>query len=207
MTTDTERTRVLVVENEQKRADRYERWLADEYDVRTVCSGEGAQKSMADREADVVVLDRQMSSLSGDEVAHWLDANGCSAQVIMITAASPSAELAMVPGDEYLIRPVQKERLRHTVETAALVRTYDKHITQLLSLTARRQALEEELPADQLETSEEFSRLVTRIGYMQGSIDSTMEELWSQLATDLFARLEGTVASSQITNRGTGTLS
>ncbi len=207
MTADTKRARVLVVEDEQKIADRYAGWLADEYDVQTANSGKKAQESLTDREADIVVLDRQMSFLSGDGVPRWLDETGCGTQVIMITAVSPSAEVATVPIDDYITKPVEKKQLRYTVETAALVRTYDEHITQLLTLTARRQALEQELPADQMETSEEFGQLVTRIEYRWESIDDTMDELWTQLATDLFARIERTVASSQIANSGNETLS
>lgn len=199
MTTDAERTRILVVDAEQTVADCYARWLADEYDVRTAYSGEDALGSMADHEADVVVLDRRMAALSGDGVAHRLDQNRCNAQVIMVTAVPLSPEMAALPIDDYINKPIKKERLRRIVETAALVKTYDENIRQLLTLTARRQALEEEVPADQLEASEAFGRLVTRIENRQDSIDNTMEKLWSQLATDLFARIEGVSAGSQIT--------
>ena len=207
MPADTEQTRVFIVEDEQTVADLYGIWLADEYDVRTAYSGEAALERMADREADVVLLDRRMPGLSGDEVAGRLDENGCDAQVVMITAVSPSPEIAALPVDDYVIKPMEKEQLRSIVETAALVRTYDDDITELLALTARQQALEKEVPADELETSEEFSRLVTRIADVQDSIDDTIEELWSQSDTDLFARVEGKLVGEQVENGGNDTLS
>lgn len=191
MSADEEQTRVLIVEDERELADLYEIWLADEYDVRTVYSGEAALQSVADRAADVVLLDRRMPGLSGDEVAHRLDETGDDAQVVMVTAVSPSPDMAALPIDDYVTKPVKKEQLRSTVETAALVGTYDDGVTELLALTARRHTLEEEAPADELETSEEFDRLTTRITNLQESIDDTMDKLRSRSDANTFARIAG----------------
>lgn len=191
MPADTEETRVLVVEDEQSLADLYEMWLADEYDTRVVYSGEAALEGMANHNIDVVLLDRRMPGLSGDEVATRLNENGCDAQVVMVTAVSPSPEMAALPIDDYVKKPVEGEQLLSIVETAALVRTYDDDITELLALTARRQALEEAVPADELETSEEFDRLSSRIAHIQDSIDDTMEELWLHSDTNVFERIAG----------------
>jgi DNA-binding response OmpR family regulator len=64
------RTRLLVVEDDPDLAALREVRLADEYGVRTAHSGEAALESMADHGADVVLLDRRMPGLSGDEVTH-----------------------------------------------------------------------------------------------------------------------------------------
>lgn len=201
MTADAEQTRVLVVEDEQKVADLYEIWLADEYDVRTAYSGEEVLERMADREVDVVLLDRQMPSLSGDGVAHRLDENGSDAQVVMVTALSPSPEMATLPIDDYIQKPVTSEQLRSTVETAALASTYDDEITELLALTARRETLEATVSADELETNEKFDRLMTRIANLQESIDDAAAELWQRSDTDVFARMADEVAAHRTENR------
>lgn len=201
MTADAEQTRVLVVEDEQKVADLYEIWLADEYDVRTAYSGEEVLERMADREVDVVLLDRQMPSLSGDGVAHRLDENGSDAQVVMVTALSPSPEMATLPIDDYIQKPVTSEQLRSTVETAALASTYDDEITELLALTARRETLEATVSADELETNEKFDRLTTRIANLQESIDDAAAELWQRSDTDVFARMADEVAAHRTENR------
>lgn len=193
MPADTTQTRVFIVEDERNLADLYEMWLEDEYDVRTAYSGEAALEHITDREPDVVVLDRRMPGLSGDDVADRLDKQGCDAQVIMVTAVSPSPEVASLPIDDYITKPIRKERLHSLVETAALVRTYDDDITELLALTARQQALVEAVPADELGTSEEFGQLMTRIEDVQGSIDDTIVNLWSQSNTNVFARVAGQI--------------
>lgn len=201
--TDTEQLRVLIVEDEQNLADLFEIWLADEYDVQTTYSGEAALEGVADHGADVVLLDRRMPGLSGDEVADRLDETGCDAQVIMITAVSPSPEMAALPVDDYVTKPITRGQLRSMVETAALVRTYNDDITELLALTARRQALKEEVPADELEASEAFDRLVSDIGDARASIDSTIEELRSRSETTVFARIENELTGEQIENENT----
>lgn len=198
MPADTEQTRVLIVEDEQNLADLYRIWLVGEYDVRTAYSGKAALESMADREADVVLLDRRMPGLSGDEVAENLDESGCNAQVVMVTAVSPSPEMAALPIDDYVTKPVRREQLRSIVETAALIGTYNDEVTELFALQARQRVLEEEVPADDLETSEEFHRLTTRIRGIQGSMDDTMEKLWSQSDTDVFARIEGKLTGDRV---------
>jgi len=193
MPADTKRTRVFIVEDEQNLADLFEIWLADEYDVRTAYSGEAALERMAGCEPDVVLLDRRMPGLSGDEVAARLDNTEYDAQVIMVTAVSPSPEMAALAIDDYVTKPIEKEQLQSLVETAALVRTYDDDVAELLALTARQQALEEAVPADQLEKSEEFGRLMTRIEEVRSSIDDTIEDLWSQSDTNVFARVAGQI--------------
>jgi DNA-binding NtrC family response regulator len=189
MPADTEQTRVFIVEDEQSLADVYDAWLADEYDTRVAYSGEAALEGIANHSIDVVLLDRRMPGLSGGEVANRLDENGCDAQVIMVTAVSPSPEMAALPINDYIQKPVEREQLLSIVETAALVRTYDDDITELLALTARRQVLEEAIPTDELEASEQFDRLLSRINRIQGSIDDTMEKLWVHSDTNVFERI------------------
>jgi DNA-binding NtrC family response regulator len=108
MPADTEQTRVFIVEDEQSLADLYEVWLTDEYDTQVAYSGDVALEAIANHGIDVVLLDRRMPGLSGDEVANRLDENGCDAQVIMVTAVSPSPEMVALPIDDYIQKPVER---------------------------------------------------------------------------------------------------
>ncbi len=198
MPAEPERTRLLVVEDDPDLAALREVRLADEYEVRTAHSGKAALESMADHGADVVLLDRRMPGLSGDEVAHRLDANGHDAQVVMITAVSPSPEIADLPIDDYLLKPVDEEQLRAAVETADLVRAYDESVAELLALTARRHVLEAQAPADELEASEAFDRLTARVASLQDSVDDTIEQLRCQSDADVFERIENGLTTRRI---------
>lgn len=190
MSANGRQPRVIVIEDERELADLYETWLADEYDVRTAYSGEAALEGFTEREADIILLDRRMPGLSGDEVAHRLDERDVDAQVVMVTAVPPSTDVAPLPVDDYVTKPVEREQLRSTVETAALVGTYDDRVSELLALTARQHALETAVPADELATSEEVRRLRGQITNLQDSLDDTVAQLWSQSNTNVFARVE-----------------
>ncbi|ELZ44181.1 response regulator receiver protein [Halorubrum coriense DSM 10284] len=189
MPADADRTRVLVVEDRRDLAALYETWLEDEYDVRSVYSGRAALESVAEHGADVVLLDRQLPGLSGDEVADSLDGNGCDAQVVMVTAHSPSPAVADLPVDDYVVKPLRVTQLHSIVETAALIRTYDDDISELLGLLARKQALEADFLASELAASEAFDRLTAEITEREEAAADAVERLWSQSETDLFARL------------------
>ncbi|WP_423750819.1 response regulator [Salinirarus marinus] len=65
MTDDT--ATVLIVEDERALVDLFSNWLSDDFDVRTAYDGEQALAKIDD-EVDVVLLDRRMPGLSGDDV-------------------------------------------------------------------------------------------------------------------------------------------
>src|SRR5215831_19815075 len=88
---DTGRTcdvRVLVVEDEQLLADAIATGLRREaMAVDVVYDGAGAWERASVNDYDVVVLDRDLPRLSGDEVCRRIVAAGGPARVLMLTAA------------------------------------------------------------------------------------------------------------------------
>lgn len=192
MSNKTGQTRVLVVEDEQNLADLFEVWLTEMYKVETAYSGEAALERVAEHGADIMLLDRRMPGLSGDEVARRLNQAEHDVQIIMITAVSPSPDMATLPIDNYLTKPVEKRELFDIVETADLVSEYDKEITKLLALLNRRHVLEREVPEDELENSKQFDRLGTQITELKESVDDRMDELLQHPDIDAFRRIEST---------------
>lgn len=85
--------------------------------------------------------------------------------------------MAALTVNDYIAKQVKREQLLSIVRTAALVRTYGDDIAELFAPTARQQALEEVVPADELEASEAFDRPASRIVHAQDSIDDTIEKL------------------------------
>ena len=86
--TDDELPLVLVVEDEPDLADLYATWLKIDYSVRTAYGGEEAVEQLDD-EIDVVLLDRRMPGLSGDEVLTKIRERGIDCYVSMVTAVEP----------------------------------------------------------------------------------------------------------------------
>ena len=106
-----ERATVVVVEDEPDLADLYTAWLDDDYDVHAAYGGEEALELIDDLGAvDVVLLDRRMPEVSGDEVLSALRDRG-----LAVTHAAPPGlddVFASVPEIGAAIgRPADGERL------------------------------------------------------------------------------------------------
>ena len=101
--------RVLVVEDEQLLADAIATGLRREaMAVDVVYDGAGAWERASVNDYDVVVLDRDLPRLSGDEVCRRIVAAGGQTRVLMLTAASDVRDRVSgltLGADDYLGKP------------------------------------------------------------------------------------------------------
>jgi DNA-binding response OmpR family regulator len=115
--------RVLVVEDERQLADsiaeglrRYAMAVDVAYD------GEAALERAGVNEYDVLVLDRDLPVVSGDEVCATLVEGGSDARILMLTAATAVAQRVAGLGlgaDDYLIKPFAFAELVARVQALA----------------------------------------------------------------------------------------
>jgi DNA-binding response OmpR family regulator len=108
--------RTLVVDDEREVADAYALRLRGYCDVDTVYSGEAALSAVADSPVDIVLLDRHMPGMSGDDVLSELVERDYYGRVVMVTAVDPGIEVLEMPFDDYLCKPVDREDVRAVVE-------------------------------------------------------------------------------------------
>ncbi|WP_331766828.1 response regulator transcription factor [Embleya sp. NBC_00896] len=81
--------RILVVEDEPLLAEAVAKWLrGDAHAVDVVHDGAAALERVGVNDYDVVVLDRDLPLVHGDDVCRELVAGDCSARVLMLTAAT-----------------------------------------------------------------------------------------------------------------------
>ena len=97
---------VLVVDDEEEVADVYALRLRNEYDTRVAYGGEDALETI-DVDVDVVLLDRRMPDIPGDEVLEQIREKGYDCRIIMLTAVDPGLDIVEMPFDEYLCKPVE----------------------------------------------------------------------------------------------------
>ncbi|MDA0638933.1 response regulator transcription factor [Nonomuraea sp. MCN248] len=101
--------RVLVVEDERILADAIAEWLRGEtHAVDTAGDGEAALERLAVNDYDVVVLDRDLPRVHGDDVCRELVASGSTARVLMLTAAGEIDDRVAglsLGADDYLAKP------------------------------------------------------------------------------------------------------
>jgi DNA-binding response OmpR family regulator len=178
---------VLVVDDERGLADLYAIWLEDDYDVRTAYDGAEALDAL-DASVSVVLLDRQMPDISGDNVLSELRDRGIDCRVAMVTAVEPELDIIDLGFDDYLRKPVDRETLVATVERLVRRSTYDATVTDFFA-TARKHALLSESEDPTVADSEEFASLETELDDLRGELDSVVADFDGADYELLFRRL------------------
>lgn len=101
--------RVLVVEDEPVVADAIAEWLRDDaHAVDVAYDGGGALERLTVNDCDVVVLDRGLPVVHGDEVCRAMVASGSNARILMLTAAGGVDDRVAgltLGADDYLAMP------------------------------------------------------------------------------------------------------
>ena len=171
-----ERGTVLVVENEDHLAELYTDYLADDYDVRTVYGGVEAIE-MLSADLDVVLLDRRMPVVSGNEVLTEIENRGLNCRVAMVTAVDPDFDIIEMGCDDYIVKPVTREDITEVVGRLMKATEYDDRKRELSAKRLKRNVLEVERTRAELEGSEEFERLTAEIEQLEREVESIAEEL------------------------------
>ena len=138
-----EAAHVLVVDDDEALTDVYAAWLATEHEVDTATTGEVALNTL-DETVDVVLLDRRMPGLSGEEVLDRIRRAEYDCRVAMVTGVRPNTDVVELGFDEYLIKPVDQDDLHDVVDTLVDRSAYDQRLQELYSLMSKRALLEAE---------------------------------------------------------------
>ena len=188
--TDPDQPTVLVVEDERALIELYVRWLGDEYDVRTAEGGEEALERF-DESVDIVLLDRLMPGMSGDEVLETVRERDANCKVAMVTAVEPDFDVIRMGFDDYLTKPVEQETLMETISRLLSRTEYADLEQELYALVSKRAALETSKPAEELEESEEFADLEERIAEIRARLDETLAGMEDNEFVAMVRELEG----------------
>jgi DNA-binding response OmpR family regulator len=167
---------ILVVEDEPALIELYVRWLDDEYTVVTAGGGEEALETF-DSDVDVVLLDRLMPGMSGDEVLDEIRARTSSCKVAMVTAVEPDFDVITMGFDDYLTKPVERGELLDTIQRLLSRSQFDEIEQELYSLSSKQAALRASKPREELDDNEEFGQLQARIRELRDELDTTLPEM------------------------------
>jgi two-component system response regulator AdeR len=169
------RPTVLVVEDEPDLADLYSAWLDREYPVRTALDGEEALSELGPG-VDIVLLDRRMPGLSGDEVLARIRERSVECRVAMVTAVEPGTDIIEMGFDDYLVKPVTKSDLDATIDRLMRRNEYDSKLDEYLTLVRKKSTLESGKTPAELRESPEFARLQDRIEELRDDVDPMVQE-------------------------------
>ncbi|UWG52228.1 Rec domain [Halalkaliarchaeum sp. AArc-CO] len=165
---------VLIVEDEPDLADLYAAWLSSDYRVRTAYGGQEALDEL-DEQIDVVLLDRRMPGVSGDEVLEEIRGRGLDCRIAMVTAVEPDFDIVEMGFDDYLVKPVAKEELYETVESLLTRSSYDEGVQELYALASKKALLESEKGSAELEESQEYQQLERELEALRSELGETLD--------------------------------
>ncbi|WP_248897581.1 response regulator [Haloplanus halobius] len=172
---------VLIVEDETELAELFAQWLSEEYDVRVATSGEEALEEV-DEDIDVVLLDRLMPGISGDEVLETIRERDLSVRVAMVTAVEPDFDVLEMGFDDYVVKPLFREDLQRLVSGLLERDEYDQQLAEMFATASKLAALESHKTEAELAESDEYRRLKDEFEDTRHRI----EELESRMETGDF---------------------
>ncbi|MFB6301385.1 MAG: response regulator [Haloferacaceae archaeon] len=173
---DADDATVLVVDDSSDLVDLYASWLRGEYDVLTATGGEEALATVSGA-VDVVLLDRRMPDLSGEDVLEEIRARGHDCRVAVVTAVEPDVDVVGMGFDDYLIKPVSKAELRRTVRQLCAVHDYDDLLQEYFALASKTATLEANVGAAELDGNADYERLVERLADVERNAADRLAEL------------------------------
>lgn len=132
--------KVLIVDDDNDLADTYAVWLSDVCDIETAYGGVQARKRI-DHDLDIVLLDRRMPGVPGDNVLEEIRDEGIDCQVAMLTAVEPDTDIIDLPFDEYLVKPVTQSELREAVDNLMLRAGFDAEAQEYFAMESKSEAL------------------------------------------------------------------
>jgi DNA-binding response OmpR family regulator len=164
---------VLIVEDESDVAETYRLWLEDEYEVRIAYNGDEGIEQLDDA-VDVVLLDRMMPGLSGDEVLEYIRTEELGCRVAMVTAVEPDFDILEMGFDTYLSKPVKGHQLEETVANLLERAEYDTLLQEYYALVEKQATLQASKNRAALEGRAEFEELTERISDLREELSDTL---------------------------------
>jgi DNA-binding response OmpR family regulator len=168
---------VLIIEDDQDVAEAYATMLRDTYDVTVVNSGEAAIERL-DSSVDVVLLDRRLPDITGDEVLDRMDREQLGCRVVMVTAVDPDLDIVEMEFDEYLVKPVSNESITAAVEQMLERNSYDVELQEMVAVATKLATLEAKMKIDQLEQSERYNTLRRRYDELNQAVDEDSNDIY-----------------------------
>lgn len=165
---------ILLVEDNPQFREVVARWLTESYTVHTVASGEDALAHLDDN-LDVILLDRRLPDIPGDEILDRVVAENIDPQVAMLTAVEPDFEILEMPFDAYLTKPVVRHELESTIETLLDRSTFDEKVQERYALSAKLAALETQKSRIQLEASSEYAKARERLAQLDAELTEIID--------------------------------
>jgi Response regulator containing CheY-like receiver, AAA-type ATPase, and DNA-binding domains len=167
---------VLMIDDNAKVADAYALRLRDVAETTVAHGGESAIDIIGEQHTpDVVLLDRHMPGMSGDEVLSRIRDREIHTKVIMVTAIDPGLSILDMPFDDYLSKPVDRDDLHTAVDQQCQVLAYEL-LGEYFRLESKRVLIETEFSANNPDGNDQLAEITEQL--------STVEQRVRELLPD-----------------------
>ncbi|AFK19146.2 response regulator [Haloferax mediterranei ATCC 33500] len=181
---------VLVVDDDEDLADTCQYWLDGErFTVETAYGGEAAL-SRIDEHVDVVLLDRRMPNVTGDDVLDEIRDRGLDCRVAMMTAVEPDTDIVDMAFDAYLVKPVSEAEVKETVEELLVRSDFESEVREYFALESTEAALESR-EVEKLREPEALDDLRGRLEAVRAEHEAAIQNREAQL--DRLSRVNGLI--------------
>jgi DNA-binding response OmpR family regulator len=162
---------ILIVEDERPIAELYEQVLTQEYEVESVHNGGEALTRVEDG-FDVVILDRRLPGMSGDEILDQMSSRDIDCRVAMVSAVDPDFDVIEMGFDDYLIKPVENDDLRETVDRLLALDEYEDLYQELSSKLVKKNIIQVEKTDEELRHHDEYQKLTDSIAELEAKLET-----------------------------------
>ncbi len=166
---------VLIVDDDPRLLEMHAGWLEDDYTVERAYDGQEALRSLHD-DVDVVLLDRRMPGLDGEEFLERIRGWEIDCRVVMLSAVDPDFDVIGMGFDDYLVKPVFRDEVRDVVMDMLARDVHEEPVQEYLTLSAKEALLRAEKTDAELRENGAYARLVERLEELATEIDDPEEE-------------------------------
>lgn len=183
--TGDDRPRVLAVDDEARVVQAFDIWLGDGFETITATGGHEALEQITE-DVDVVLLDRHMPDISGDEVLEQIREQGYDCRVAMVTAVAPEFDIVDMPFDHYISKPIDESELQEIVTRLVEISGYDQRLNDLYRVVQKIATLEDEMTDSRLTHHEEYAALIDKRDRLREQTHELIGEMERDQLDDVF---------------------
>ncbi|MFB6284240.1 MAG: response regulator [Halobacteria archaeon] len=168
---DSEQPKILIVDDDKDVATMYDTLLAQEYETVVSYGGEECLGEI-DETVDIVLLDRRMPGMSGDEVLDEIrNERDISPKVILLTAVNPDYDIIELDFDNYITKPVDKKSLTEAIDKAVEMRSNTEKENKLAVLSEKKDALESTKTETDLKQNDKYQKLKREVEKLRHELE------------------------------------
>lgn len=167
-------TTIVLADDDDRLVEMHTNWLS-EFEIKTATDGKTARDAL-DETVDVLITDRRMPELSGEELAQYVATSGYDCRTVFVSSVGPDQSLCSVPFDGYVQKPAAPEKLQTVIDDVVARKSQPPKVREFESLQARIELFESQLPKERRKETEAYRNLCDRLLTLDRELDQSMTD-------------------------------